>query len=96
MPFEHPLERRMPIPTHCPCGMRLVRKPMARNQRFCSLRCFRKAQATLRDLKRLGIKPRYEWVKRDGVDMFMLAIPGIGENFFKPWKRKQQSKLRVT
>jgi hypothetical protein len=34
-------------------------------------------QATLRDLKKSGIKPRYEWVQRDGVDMFMLVIPGI-------------------
>src|SRR4051812_47120430 len=70
-------EITMPIPTHYPCGMRLDRKPMSRNQRFCSLHCFRKVQATLRDLKKLGIKPRYEWVQRDGVDMFMLVIPGI-------------------
>ena len=64
---------------------------MSRNQRFCSLHCFRKVQATLRDIKKLGIKLRYEWVQRDGVDMFMLVIPGIGENFFKPWKRKRRS-----
>ena len=53
-------------------------------------------RTTLRDLKRMNIKPRYEWVERDGVPMQMLVIPGIGENFFKPWKRKTRKRLRVS
>jgi hypothetical protein len=44
----------------------------------------------------MKIKPRYEWVERDGVRMYVLVIPGIGENFFKPWKRKTRKRLRVS
>src|SRR4051794_4404811 len=63
---ERSLRATMPIPTHCPCGMRLVHKATGRTRVFCSLPCFRKAEVLLRDLKKLGIRPRYEWAERGG------------------------------